>query len=311
MESFQLPRRGFLGRMRIYLSEMYPFPTRLLSAAFLYVGFTTIVRHIHDVETSIISRHTLVGILSVFTVMLILRLMDELKDKETDRELFRDRPLPSGRVLESDISFSLVFVMTLFVVANAWLINTFWMALIVLKYSVLMFKYFFIPQVLRKHLLLNLATHSPIIPIVLVYILILFADEHHIALKDIKWSSSAALIAMFWAVFFAWEVARKIRSREEENTYVTYSQIFGRIGAVVVAAAAQSVTLIIGVYFYWTLSFSSAYLAVLVVGYGIALWGHAHFVLQPNPRTSKLKHFAEAYIFSVFASNFVELEFIG
>ena len=47
-----------------------------------------------------------------------LRLMDELKDQEVDRALFRDRPLPSGRIHEADIVFTLWVGIALFLAPN-------------------------------------------------------------------------------------------------------------------------------------------------------------------------------------------------
>jgi len=301
-----LPKRGFMKRMSLYLKEMYPLPLGLFSSALLYLSFVTFLRRIHAVWAPIFSYYTVVGIWSVFSLMLILRLMDELKDKEIDRQLFSDRPLPSGKVLESDIWFSLILVIVLYLFANIWVGQTFWMALFVLGYAGLMFRYFFIPNILRRYLLLNVATHNPIIPIMFFYILILFSVEHRMTLRTLNWHYSLLMTAGYWAMFFAWEISRKIRSKEEENTYVTYSQIFGRGGAVLIAAGAQTFAFGIGLYFYWTLYYSKIFLLILVVGYGMTMWGHARFLLNPNPVTSKLKPFAERYILSVLIAYILE-----
>jgi len=302
----QFPEQGFLKRMRIYLAEMYPVPIRLLSSALLYVSFAALLGRIHGVHVQILSLFTIVGIWSVFALGLILRLMDELKDKAIDQKLFSHRPVPAGKVFESDIWFSLVTVIALYVFANIWIAGALWMTFLVLKYSFLMFRYFFIPDTLRKHLLLNVATHNPFVPIMLLYILVLFSVEHDLSLIDLDWNSSLCVITGYWAMFFAWEISRKIRSHEEEDQYVTYSRIFGRAGAVLVAVSAQSVTLIIGLYFYWTLSLSGVFLAMILLGYAITMWGHARFLLNPNPVTSKLKPFAERYILIVLMANLLE-----
>jgi 4-hydroxybenzoate polyprenyltransferase len=234
--------------------------------------------------------------------MLILRLMDELKDREIDRELFQTRPLPSGKVLEQDIRVTLIVVIVLYLAANVFASHAFWMAVFALGYSVMMFKHFFIPRILRRSLLLTLTTHNPIIPIMVFYVLILFSAEHKLSLRNLNWPLSLLLIAMHWAMFFSWEIARKIRSKEEENAYVTYSQIFGRLGALLVAGGAQTIAFAIGLYFFWVLSLSEICLAILLAGYGMAMWGHLRFVIDPNPITSKLKSFAEGYVLSVLTA---------
>jgi len=293
-------------RMNIYLAEMYPVPVRVISSVLLYISFTAFLGSVHGVEVAVISPFTVVGSWSLFALMLILRLMDELKDKEIDRELFSDRPLPSGRVSESDIGFSLVVMIGLLLGVNVWVGKAFWAAVFLVAYSSLMFRYFFVPEILRENLLLNLATHNPIIPITFLYVLILFCVEHDLTINDVKWLNTLLLMGMYWAVFLAWEIARKIRCREEENEYVTYSRILGLVGATLATAGTQTIGLAIGVYFYWSLSLSHLFLGTLLAGYALTLSGHLRFLLNPTPVTSKLRPFAEGYILTIVIVNIWE-----
>ena len=293
-------------RMNIYLAEMYPVPVRVISSVLLYISFTAFLGSVHGVEVAVISPFTVVGSWSLFALMLILRLMDELKDKEIDRELFSDRPLPSGRVSESDIGFTLVVMIGLLLGVNVWVGKAFWAAVFLVAYSSLMFRYFFVPEILRENLLLNLATHNPIIPITFLYVLILFCVEHDLTINDVKWLNTLLLMGMYWAVFLAWEIARKIRCREEENEYVTYSRILGLVGATLATAGTQTIGLAIGVYFYWSLSLSHLFLGTLLAGYALTLSGHLRFLLNPTPVTSKLRPFAEGYILTIVIVNIWE-----
>lgn len=293
-------------RMYIYLAEMYPVPARVISSVLLYISFTAFLGSVHGVEVAVISPFTFVGSWSLFALMLILRLMDELKDKEIDRDLFSDRPLPSGRVSESDIGFTLVVMIGLLLGVNVWVGKAFWAAVFLVAYSSLMFRYFFVPEILRENLLLNLATHNPIIPITFLYVLILFCVEHDLTINDVKWLNTILLMGMYWAVFLAWEIARKIRCREEENEYVTYSRILGLVGATLATAGTQTIGLAIGVYFYWSLSLSHLFLGTLLAGYALTLSGHLRFLLNPTPVTSKLRPFAEGYILTIVIVNIWE-----
>ena len=293
-------------RMNIYLAEMYPVPVRVISSVLLYISFTAFLGSVHGVEVAVISPFTFVGSWSLFALMLILRLMDELKDKEIDRDLFSDRPLPSGRVSESDIGFTLVVMIGLLLGVNVWVGKAFWAAVFLVAYSSLMFRYFFVPEILRENLLLNLATHNPIIPITFLYVLILLCVEHDLTINDVKWLNTILLMGMYWAVFLAWEIARKIRCREEENEYVTYSRILGLVGATLATAGTQTIGLAIGVYFYWSLSLSHLFLGTLLAGYALTLSGHLRFLLNPTPVTSKLRPFAEGYILTIVIVNIWE-----
>jgi 4-hydroxybenzoate polyprenyltransferase len=293
---------GFARRMRVYLKDMYPVGPRLAGAFLLYLGFTAMLGRIHGVRITLFSTWTLVGTGNVFGLLLILRLMDELKDLEVDSRLFSERPVPSGRVLESDISSSLVAMIVLYLVANRLAGRAFWTAAAVLAYSLLMFRYFLIPGILRRYLLLNLATHNPIIPLMLFHLVHSFSVEANFTLRAIRWKPVLWLMVMTWSMAFAWEISRKIRSPAEENAYVTYSQILGRPGAVALAAAAQTLTLALAVYFTVSLSLSWIFIAVVAAGYFYALRGHIRFLLEPGSRTSRLRPFAELYILSILAA---------
>ncbi len=308
-----LQRRGrepgqnnFFGRMRSYFSEMFVIPVRIVTAVVLYLGFASLMQSIYNLEVSLLTSYSLIGTWTFFFYLLILRIMDDLKDLEVDRALFRGRPVPSGRVFVSDIKSSLAIASVLFVLANMAAGPAFWAALVVLGYAYLMFRYFFIPDYHRNNLLLNLATHNPVVAVLMLYAMVLFGVEHDLSLDDISLSMVALVIAFYWAPIFAWEIARKIRAREEENDYVTYSQIFGRHRAVLLAATAQTVALIVGLYLYFTLSLSTLFPGVILLAYVITLAGHIRFALRPSPRSSKLGPFAEGYVIAIFASSLLE-----
>jgi len=130
--------------------------------------------------------------------------------------------------------------------------------------------------------------------------------EHDLTINDVKWLNTLLLMGMYWAVFLAWEIARKIRCREEENEYVTYSRILGLVGATLATAGTQTIGLAIGVYFYWSLSLSHLFLGTLLAGYALTLSGHLRFLLNPTPVTSKLRPFAEGYILTIVIVNIWE-----
>jgi 4-hydroxybenzoate polyprenyltransferase len=287
--------RGFVSRMRVYLAEMYPIPRLLGTWALIYFGFTTILARINGVQLHLFSWNAAAGIATLLLFGLNLRLMDELKDRDIDQELFRDRPFPAGRVLESDIKFSLGATIALILIVNAWMGKALLMALVLLGYSFLMFRFFFIPAILRRYLLLALATHNPVVALTLLYVVVVFTVGHGLPLAGIHWPQTLLLLLMFWSMLFAWEVARKIRSPEEENAYVTYSRILGRSGAVLLAGGSQTISFGIGLYFTISLPLSPLFLAVLMIGYGRTFWAYLRFLVDPSPLTSKLKPYAEQY----------------
>jgi len=292
-----LPRAGFISRMSLYLAEMHPVGPRLLAALLASTSFLTILGRIHGVPVT--ARVFLLGAASVFGLMLILRLMDELKDVAVDRALFPSRPLPSGRVLEEDIAFSLAVVIALYLSVHGGAGYAFGSAAAVLGYAFLMFHWFFVPDFMRPRLFFTLATHTPIIPLLLLHLLVIFAATRDMEPGQIRWASSLLLVGAYWALFFAWEISRKVRSREEEDAYVTYSRLLGPRGAVLLAFGAQSLAFCAGLHLVRMHGLCSALAVGLGSGCALALLGHVRFLLRPDRRTSRLGAFAEANIFCV------------
>ncbi len=119
IQSF-VPSKGISCRLLSYLNEMYPVLPRMITAILLFVSFTLFLGEIHGQTNNLFSVYSLVGSWSLFVLALILRLMDELKDKELDAELFKNRPLPSGRVLENDIKFGLIVSVALYLLSHSF-----------------------------------------------------------------------------------------------------------------------------------------------------------------------------------------------
>lgn len=290
---------GYLRRMNGYLDEMYPLWKRVPAAGLLAVSFFTLLRAAHGQEAPGPVLPLVLGAWSLVFLTLVLRLMDELKDVETDRALFPGRPLPSGRVRESDIRLSLAAAATCFLIPQLLLPGAVLTAAVVLGYAFLMFRYFFMPDLLRRNLLLNLATHNPVIPLLLLHLVALYRAGEGTPLGALRRGEIVLLVAMYWGMSFAWEIGRKIRSREEETAYVTYSQVLGRRVAVVLTAAAQTMTFALGVHFFTRFGLPLVCLMVLAAGYGLALAKHLRFWLRPGPSTSNLRPFAERFVLAV------------
>jgi 4-hydroxybenzoate polyprenyltransferase len=297
----QLPEAGYAKRLANYLAQMYPVPPRLFLAALTYFGVTTFLGKINGVSSAPRPVTAFVGIASIFSVMLIIRLMDEIKDKEIDRQFFPERPLPSGKIFEADIRATIVAVTLFYLLINLVTGANFSVALFLLAYTFLMFKHFFIPTILQKSLLLTLATHNPLVALMLLYVAALFVDQAAIELAKIDWRATVLLIVMNWATVLAWEISRKIRRPADENGYVTYSQIFGPNGALLFASTAQCVTLVIGMYFVWSLALAPLFAVLWAIAYLVPMAAYARFLLRPTATTAKVGPYAEAYMVIVLA----------
>ena len=288
------PRPGYLGRLWTYLQEMYPLEQRVPGAALLAIAVALMFGHLHGLGDGL-GPATAHAVWNAFFFMLILRLMDELKDQEVDQALFRDRPLPSGRIHEADIVFTLRIAIALFLAPNVAAVPLAIAAVLLLGWALLMFRWFFIRGIMRPNLPLTLVTHNPVVPLMLLNLVVVAAHGDHVPLSRVRWGPTALFVAMMWTSSFAWEIARKIRSAEEENAYVTYSRLLGHGGAVALAAAAQTASLMIGLWLWRAVGLHAVFAALLGLAWLGTMAMHARFLLAPGPATSNLRRPAEGY----------------
>jgi len=293
---------GYLARMRAYLSEMFPLPRHLLGALLSYLAVATFARAVHAVDLPLVGWSGIVGLWSYFAITLVLRLMDELKDADIDAELFPHRPLPSGRVQHSDVERTLVGVAVLYLAANLWSVPTALAAGATLAYAWLMHRRFFAPERLRRSLPLTLATHNPIVPLILAYGLALFVAESGMVPGELLWALALPYIVLLWSPFLGWELSRKIRASADEDAYVTYSQLLGRSGAVATMLSVQGLGLLLVFGFWWRLELAWWYPLLPVAGYTAMAVAGMRFLLRPSGASARLKPYAEAYIVALLAA---------
>ncbi len=216
-----------LKRLRIYYKERYPIFSRMLLGLIIFLELHFIVLlnqglHWKDFHIGI---QEAVGAFTVFAFLLWLRVADDLKDFETDKKLFPDRPLPSGRVLKKDIIISNLVVQSITVILNlVYLRDNILFFLILYAYGYLMSKWFFQKAKIQPSLPLALVTHNPVQAIVNLYIIAFTVKKYHLSVLTLT------NITALWTLYFPaliWEISRKIRAPKDENEYTTYSKLFG------------------------------------------------------------------------------------
>ncbi len=298
-----LPLPGFMRRMHCYMQEMYPLALRIPLAAVIgstAVLFTRFV--LGAVPGEPLPAVTLCSA-AVFLNLLLLRLMDELKDVDIDRALFRDRPLPSGRVREHDIRWSMAVTAAAYLGAHVLYPLSLLTAVPLLGYTWLMYRYFFIPGVLRENLFLNLATHNPVIPLIFLHCAFTTVVVSGAAHAALQWSLLAPGVLMLWSVMFAWEIARKIRAPRDENAYVTYSQLLGRGGAVALAFGAQTLGAGLFTVFVFTAGWTPLALLPMAAAYAGLGTIYTRYLMYPvTARARLLRPAAELYAVAMMLS---------
>lgn len=213
-----------LKRWRIYFKEMYPIIPRLLLGCIVFFEIYFIVLLNNGIVKFQIGIQEIVGGFTVFAFLLWLRVADDLKDYETDKILFKERPLPSGRVTKKDIITICVITETIAVILNLIFMNNPLFLLVLYGYGFLMSKWFFHKKKIQPSLLLAVITHNPVQLFINLYIISFTCIKYGVA--PFSLTTVMTLFTLYFPALI-WEIARKIKAPKDENDYTTYSKIFG------------------------------------------------------------------------------------
>ncbi|MBI3070934.1 MAG: UbiA family prenyltransferase [Deltaproteobacteria bacterium] len=287
-------------RVLAYLSGMFP-PVAAVATLMGFVAWDFVVQSMGKSPVLRISWHTVVGALSLMLFSLLMRIYDELKDVETDLQLARegdpryvDRPIVTGAVTVADLVLLRWVVTGLLVALNAPLgfPLPFTVFVGVLAFQWLTFKWFFLKDTISNNLILAFATHQPLVPLLFVYLLSVVATER----PDLAFDGRHALaVFAFWFPMASWEIGRKLRARDEETSYDTYTKRLGtRIAPLIPAvllSVATTITLALVSSRVWIVS-----QLVLAAFTAVAVFLFARFAITTSRRHSDLRWVVEAYI---------------
>ena len=159
-----------LKRLFIYFKERYPFPPMLLVAIIAFAEIHFIILLNNGVTNFSLGVQEAVGIFTVFSFLMWLRVADDLKDYETDKKLFKERPLPSGRTKKSDIIIACAIFNGIAIILNIIFMNNLLFCGILYAYGFLMANWFFQRSKIQPSLPLALITHNPVQMFVNLYL---------------------------------------------------------------------------------------------------------------------------------------------
>lgn len=279
-----------IRRLHIYFKERYPIIPRLFLGFLLFfeIYFLVILTNGKGeiIVTSGIAE--IVGSITIFSFLLVLRIADDFKDYETDGKLFPDRPLPSGRVKKRDFAIVLAVLIPVNVVLNFMFLSNTLFFLLLAAYGFFMSFWFFQKYRIQKSLMLALITHNPIQLVMNAYVISFACQKYKIPLLTVN-----NILILFTLYFpgLVWEITRKIRAPKEETEYVTYSSLFGYKKPVLFVLGVMAIDLFTTSALVWQL-YPWAIISVIAL-YGWLLWQCLSFV--KNPYTFKLVDRFELY----------------
>lgn len=281
-------------RLLVYLSEMFPI-TSFAGTMLTGLAFQLIYIRLYGLPAQFHYQMILSSIV-ITSVSLLIRVMDEFKDYPDDLRNFPHRPLPSGRVLPSDLKVLGWFCLFMVLVLSVGHIKLLGFAVMMLGYTFLMLKWFFIEKKMRQSLPLAFISHHPIVLFNIVYVIYSMLLTY----EGLDWNKVPYVLPVA-LIFTNWEVSRKIRAPEQETAYTTYSMIFGPRVAISITLFLQ-LAFVSSVFYIFQVLDTPIYLKVIfILLYGILIFPYLKFLLTlklPKP----LKPIAENQILLVIST---------
>ena len=279
-----------LKRLHIYFKERYPIIPRLILGLIVFLEIHFIVLLNNGVTKFNIGIQEFVGAYTVFAFLLWLRIADDLKDYETDKKLFKDRPLPSGRTTKKDVMIIGVIVELIAVILNVVFMNNILFFVILYVYGYLMSKWFFQKSKIQPSLPLALITHNPVQMFVNLYIISFTCIKYNI--QAFSLTTAMALLTLYFPALI-WEVSRKIKAPKDENDYTTYSKIFGYKKATRFVLIITLIDIVTNIILVWNLNKISVLILLVLVS-----WMTYKFVqFMKNPEKYKIVDKVERYTY--------------
>ena len=281
---------AMIKRLNIYFKEMYPIIPRLFLGALIFLEIYFIVLLNHGVTEFNLGIQEIVCAFTVFSFLCWLRIADDFKDYELDCRLFKERPLPSGRVKKSDLKIFVSILIAFTLIINFVFMNNFLFCLFLYTYGSLMAVWFFQKHKIQNSLPKALVTHNPVQMILNIYIISFVVIKYKIPAIDLT-NILAAFTLYFPALI--WEVSRKIRAPKDETEYVTYSKLFGYKKAVNFVFIVTWMDIITNFILVWNLNKISVTLLLINV-----LWMSYKFMeFKKDPTKYKIVSKVEKYTY--------------
>ena len=279
-----------LKRLHIYFKERYPIIPRLILGLIVFLEIHFIVLLNNGVTKFNIGIQEFVGAYTVFAFLLWLRIADDLKDYETDKKLFKDRPLTSGRTTKKDVMIIGVIVELIAVVLNIVFMNNLLFFVILYVYGYLMSRWFFKKSKIQPSLPLALITHNPVQMIVNLYIISFTCIKYGV--PAISLTTAMALFTLYFPALI-WEVSRKIKAPKDENDYITYSKLFGYKKATKFVLIVTLIDIVTNIILVWNLNKISVLVLLVLVN-----WMTYKFIqFMKNPEKFKIVDKVERYTY--------------
>jgi len=285
-------------RLFIYFKERFPVHIYAPFVTFLYLCMSFSIQALQGTDI-VFDKYSIIGLISSLLFMLLMRTFDELKDFELDKEIFPNRPAPRGDVLKSDLHLIAITTLSILILINViFAQNTLLVFAIVLIYAVLTFKWFFAEKFHLEHLFFTMFTHQPL-PYLINFYLLHTALASGAVYENFTITHFAFLL-MYSVPITIWETSRKIRNKEKEDGYQTFSKILGSSGATFIPLIAVYITSALSFYAGFLLDLPTSYFILSIAIFIYANIFYLRFIFKPTEKNNNLETTGTVYSALVF-----------
>jgi 4-hydroxybenzoate polyprenyltransferase len=296
-----------MKRVAAYFSERFP----LLAHGLLILSFYSsnqFLAHalVQPGKPMQYDARSLMGYVTMLCVFLHLRIFDDHKDFVEDCRNFPCRVLQRGEITLAELkrigALAISLELILGIVAGPAALAS---VIIVLAYSLLMLKEFFIRNWLKRHFLIYVSVHMLIMPL-LALLVFSFATGRY-PWEAPGWFWVYSLVGFF--VAFNWEVSRKIRAPDDEiDGLDSYSKQFGTYGAAYLVLFIRIVDTGLVTLVAIHLGLSAWFYVWLLILFLVCMIGFFQYRFWTTPATARrLETYAGIYIVAFDLALAVEL----
>jgi hypothetical protein len=222
--------RSRLVRWTRYVMERSPLPILLIVGVGASLSAFYLFRSDFELRPLALSSVGIIGLL------LLMRMMDELKDFEKDKVAHPDRPLPRGLVSQREVgrvlwttTFLLLAYATVIAIGGRLLAGALYGFTV--GYTVLMFREFFIPRLLKRNQFVYAVTHQAILVPMYLFAVAVSSPASTFATRS-AWFALTGLGGSF-----VYEVSRKL-DPNAPPILGTYLRLHGRTAVTFALLAA-------------------------------------------------------------------------
>jgi 4-hydroxybenzoate polyprenyltransferase len=267
----------------LYLKERFPIVPALLISAVMYCS-SYFFSGAFNPEYPVKAAQIILGIAVVFLVTFHLRIFDEHKDFEKDVIAHPERMLSKGIVTLKDLRMIAYVIIPIEAALSIYLgMTSFIIWAIILIFTLLMLKEFFVPEFLNRHMGIYLVSHQLLVP------LIMMQGFFQRKPQSLEPASFMIFFAGTMCAFMTFEIARKTWNPEKEHELAdSYTKFWGMAPTVIVNQALAVISSACLLYAFIDINAGIIPVIVQTVFYVLFLMADLVFLGKPTAKNSKI-----------------------